>query len=101
LLICGQIPKLELIRDTRGEPARPAALVVSKARRHFSILAAARRRENWSPKNPCATIRTTIHGTEVILDAAHRFGKPVLITQLVGSLWQGHAGFPSAKRTMC
>ncbi|HEY7087215.1 MAG TPA: NAD-dependent epimerase/dehydratase family protein [Tepidisphaeraceae bacterium] len=29
---------------------------------------------------PVRTIRTTIHGTEVVLDAAHRFGKPVLIT---------------------
>jgi len=32
------------------------------------------------PREPVRTIRTTIHGTEVILDAAHRFGKPVLIT---------------------
>jgi len=29
---------------------------------------------------PVRTIRTTIHGTEVVLEAAHRFGKPVLIT---------------------
>jgi UDP-glucose 4-epimerase len=29
---------------------------------------------------PVRTIRTTIHGTEVVLDAASRFGKPVLIT---------------------
>ena len=29
---------------------------------------------------PVRTIHTTIHGTEVVLDAAHRFGKPVLIT---------------------
>jgi UDP-glucose 4-epimerase len=28
---------------------------------------------------PVRTIRTTIHGTEVVLDAAHRFGRPVLI----------------------
>ena len=31
-------------------------------------------------EEPVRTIRTTIHGTEVVLDAAHRFGKPVLIT---------------------
>lgn len=29
---------------------------------------------------PVRTIRTTIHGTEVVLQAAHRFGRPVLIT---------------------
>src|SRR4051812_5803501 len=29
---------------------------------------------------PVRTIRTTIHGTEVVLDAAHRFGRPTLIT---------------------
>jgi UDP-glucose 4-epimerase len=29
---------------------------------------------------PVRTIRSVIHGTEVVLDAAHRFGKPVLIT---------------------
>jgi UDP-glucose 4-epimerase len=29
---------------------------------------------------PVRTIRTTIHGTEVVLDAASRFGRPVLIT---------------------
>jgi UDP-glucose 4-epimerase len=29
---------------------------------------------------PVRTIRTTIHGTEVVLEAANRFGRPVLIT---------------------
>jgi UDP-glucose 4-epimerase len=29
---------------------------------------------------PVRTIRTTIHGTEVVLDAANRWGRPVLIT---------------------
>ena len=29
---------------------------------------------------PVRTIRTTIHGTEVVLDAAARYGRPVLIT---------------------
>ena len=31
-------------------------------------------------QEPVRTIRTTIRGTEVVLEAAHRFGKPVLIT---------------------
>jgi len=29
---------------------------------------------------PVRTIRTTIHGTEVVLDAANRWGRPVLVT---------------------
>lgn len=29
---------------------------------------------------PVRTIQTTIHGTEVVLEAAHRFGRPTLIT---------------------
>ena len=29
---------------------------------------------------PVRTISTTIHGTEVVLEAAHKFGRPVLIT---------------------
>jgi UDP-glucose 4-epimerase len=29
---------------------------------------------------PVRTIETTIHGTEVVLDAANRFGRPILIT---------------------
>src|SRR5207237_2663584 len=29
---------------------------------------------------PVRTIRSIIHGTEVVLEAAHRFGRPVLIT---------------------
>src|ERR1700761_8551896 len=29
---------------------------------------------------PVRTIRTTIHGTEVVLEAANKFGRPVLIT---------------------
>ncbi|MGC3957482.1 MAG: GDP-mannose 4,6-dehydratase [Verrucomicrobiota bacterium] len=29
---------------------------------------------------PVRTIRTTIHGTEVVVDAANRFGRPILLT---------------------
>ncbi|MEO6434529.1 MAG: NAD-dependent epimerase/dehydratase family protein [Tepidisphaeraceae bacterium] len=31
-------------------------------------------------EEPVRTIRTTIHGTEVVLESAHRFSRPVLIT---------------------
>ncbi|MDB5321970.1 MAG: dTDP-glucose 4,6-dehydratase [Phycisphaerales bacterium] len=30
--------------------------------------------------DPIRTIRTTVHGTEVVLEAANRFGRPILIT---------------------
>ena len=41
-------------------------------------------RRRWACRlvvqEPVRTIRTTIRGTEVVLEAAHRFGRPVLIT---------------------
>src|SRR5437868_6291540 len=70
-------PKLELIRDT-VENEQTAALVVSKVDAIFHLAAAVG--VKLVAEEPVRTIRTTIHGTEVILDAAHRFGKPVLIT---------------------
>ena len=69
--------KLEVIRDT-VENEQTAALVVSKADAIFHLAAAVG--VKLVAEEPVRTIRTTIHGTEVILDAAHRFGKPVLIT---------------------
>ena len=69
--------KIELIRDTVENP-QTAALVVSKADAIFHLAAAVG--VKLVAEEPVRTIRTTIHGTEVILDAAHRFGKPVLIT---------------------
>ncbi|HEV8292465.1 MAG TPA: GDP-mannose 4,6-dehydratase [Tepidisphaeraceae bacterium] len=70
-------PKLDLIRDT-VENEQTAALVVSRADAIFHLAAAVG--VKLVAEEPVRTIRTTIHGTEVILDAAHRFGKPVLIT---------------------
>ena len=31
-------------------------------------------------QEPIRTIRTTVHGTEVVLEAAHRFGRPLLLS---------------------
>jgi len=70
-------PKLDLIRDT-VESEQTAALVVSRADAIFHLAAAVG--VKLVAEEPVRTIRTTIHGTEVILEAAHRFGKPVLIT---------------------
>ena len=69
--------KFELIRDTVTNE-QTAALVVSKADAIFHLAAAVG--VKLVAEEPVRTIRTTIHGTEVVLDSAHRFGKPVLIT---------------------
>ena len=39
-------------------------------------------------EQPIRTIRTTVHGTEVVLEAAQRFGRPMLITSSSEVLWQ-------------
>jgi UDP-glucose 4-epimerase len=70
-------PKLDLIRDS-VENEQTALLAVSRADAIFHLAAAVG--VKLVAEEPVRTIRTTIHGTEVILDAAHRFGKPVLIT---------------------
>src|SRR3954453_766147 len=70
-------PKLDLIRDT-VENEQTAALVIESADAIFHLAAAVG--VKLVAEEPVRTIRTTIHGTEVILEAAHRFGKPVLIT---------------------
>src|SRR5438128_904715 len=70
-------PKLDLIRDT-VENEQTAALVVSRADAIFHLAAAVG--VKLVAEEPVRTIRTTIHGTEVVLEAAHTHGKPVLIT---------------------
>jgi UDP-glucose 4-epimerase len=45
---------------------------------------------------PVLTIHSLIHGTEVVLDAAHRFGKPVLIA----SSSEADGAMPTAKASM-
>jgi UDP-glucose 4-epimerase len=70
-------PRLDLIRDTVTHE-QTASLLVSRADAIFHLAAAVG--VKLVAEEPVRTIRTTIHGTEVILDAANRFGKPVLIT---------------------
>src|SRR3954454_22462714 len=66
-----------VIRDT-VENEQPAALPADISDAIFPLASAVGVR--LILEEPVRTIRTTIHGTEVVLDAANRFGRPVLIT---------------------
>ncbi|MGH7175800.1 MAG: NAD-dependent epimerase/dehydratase family protein [Tepidisphaeraceae bacterium] len=70
-------PRVRFIRDS-VENESTVALAVSQCDAVFHLAAAVG--VQLVANEPVRTIRTTIHGTEVVLDAAHRFGKPVLIT---------------------
>ena len=70
-------PSLSIIRDS-VENRQTIALAVSQCDVVYHLAAAVG--VKLVADEPVRTIRTTIHGTEVVLDAAHRFGKPVLIT---------------------
>lgn len=70
-------PKVQLLRDT-VENAATVNLAVSQCDVVFHLAAAVG--VQLVLDEPVRTIRTTIHGTEVVLDAANRFSRPVLIT---------------------
>lgn len=70
-------PKFSFIRDS-VENETTVAIAVSKADYVFHLASAVG--VQLIVDEPVRTIRTTIHGTEVVLEAAHRFGKPVLLT---------------------
>jgi UDP-glucose 4-epimerase len=67
----------ELVRDTVGNEAT-VSLLMSQVDAVFHLAAAVG--VKLVAEEPVRTIRTTIHGTEVVLEAAHRFGRPVLLT---------------------
>jgi UDP-glucose 4-epimerase len=69
-------PKLQFIRDS-VENESTVAIAVSQADVIFHLAAAVG--VQLIVDEPVRSIRTTIHGTEVVLNAAHRFGRPVLI----------------------
>jgi UDP-glucose 4-epimerase len=69
-------PNLQFIRDS-VENDSTVAIAVSQNDVVYHLAAAVG--VQLIVDQPVRTIRTTIHGTEVVLDAAHRFGKPVLI----------------------
>ncbi|MFI5381270.1 MAG: GDP-mannose 4,6-dehydratase [Tepidisphaerales bacterium] len=70
-------PRLQFVRDSvENEPT--VNLLSSSADAVFHLAAAVG--VKLVAEEPVRTIRTTIHGTEVVLEAAHRFGRPVLVT---------------------
>lgn len=70
-------PQLQFVRDT-VENEQTVNLLVSQSDVIYHLAAAVG--VKLVAEEPVRTIRTTIHGTEVVLEAAHRFGKPILIT---------------------
>jgi UDP-glucose 4-epimerase len=70
-------PHFHFVRDS-VENEQTANLLISQCDAIFHLAAAVG--VKLVAEEPVRTIRTTIHGTEVVLEAAHRFGRPVLIT---------------------
>jgi UDP-glucose 4-epimerase len=72
-----QQPNLQFVHDS-VERESTVNLLMSQADAVFHLAAAVG--VKLVAEQPVHTIRTTIHGTEVVLESAHRFGRPVLIT---------------------
>ena len=70
-------PKVRLVRDT-VENASLVDRLISDADSVFHLASAVGVR--LVAEQPIRTIRTTIHGTEVVLESANRYSRPVLIT---------------------
>jgi UDP-glucose 4-epimerase len=69
--------RLQIIRDSVSSE-RTVDLAVSQADVVFHLASAVG--VQLVLDEPVRTIRTTIHGTEVVLEAANRYGRPTLIT---------------------
>jgi len=69
--------RFRLIRDS-VENETTVQVAISQCDRVFHLAAAVG--VQLVANEPVRTIRTTIHGTEVVLEMANRFGRPVLIT---------------------
>lgn len=72
-----QAGRFELVRDSVANAATVNTLM-SQCDRVFHLAATVG--VQLVADEPVRTIQTTIRGTEVVLESAHRFGKPVLIT---------------------
>jgi UDP-glucose 4-epimerase len=70
-------PKLQLVRDSVENQAT-VNVVMASCDAVFHLAAAVG--VQLIVEQPVRTIRGIIHGTEVVLEAAQRFGRPVLIT---------------------
>lgn len=71
------LPHFQLIRDS-VENQSTVQIAVAGCDAVFHLAAAVG--VQLVANEPVRTIRTTIHGTEVVLDTANRFARPVLIT---------------------
>jgi UDP-glucose 4-epimerase len=76
-LLSGGAGKYQLVRDT-VENSHTVNTLMASCDAVFHLAAAVG--VQLVLDEPVRTIRTTIHGTEVVLEAAARFGRPVLIT---------------------
>ncbi len=70
-------PRLQVVRGS-VEDVMTVNVVLSHCDAVFHLAAAVG--VQLVVSEPVRTIRTTIRGTEVVLESAHRFGRPVLIT---------------------
>src|SRR5258706_3225242 len=70
-------PNSQFIRGSVGDSAT-VNLLMSQADAVYHLAATVG--VQLVADEPVRTIHTTIHGTEVVLEAAHRFGRPVLLT---------------------
>jgi UDP-glucose 4-epimerase len=70
-------PNLRLVRDS-VENERTVSILMADCDAVFNLASAVG--VQLVLDEPVRSIRTTIHGTEVVLEAAFRFGRPVLIT---------------------
>ena len=70
-------PRVQLVRDS-VENASTVNIAMSQCDAVFHLAAAVG--VQLVADEPVRTIATTIHGTEVVLDSAHRYNRPILIT---------------------
>ena len=70
-------PNFQLVRDSVENEHTVTALMAS-CDQVFHLASAVG--VKLVAEEPVRTIRTTIHGTEVVLEAANKFGRPVLVT---------------------
>jgi UDP-glucose 4-epimerase len=70
-------PAFQFVRGSVGEPST-VNLLMSQCDVVYHLAATVG--VQLVADEPVRTIHTTIHGTEVVLEAAHRFGRPVLLT---------------------
>ena len=70
-------PRVQLVRDS-VENISAVNIAISRCDAVFHLAAAVG--VQLVADEPVRTIATTIHGTEVVLDSAHRYNRPILIT---------------------